>query len=90
MCVWKTGFDIHAVCVEEADVGEVVWVGPVGQAQQQLPLHASQAVDLLLKIYINGADGVVLRYMVMEMEIVKNIRPKKNLVQPIFSGSSVE
>ena len=57
LSVWKAGFHIHAVCVEEADVGEVVRVGPVGEAQQQLPLHTSQAVDLLLKVFINGGGA---------------------------------
>ena len=50
ICRWKTGFHLHAVCIEEADVGEVVRVVPVCQAQQQLPLHASQPVDLLVKV----------------------------------------
>ena len=94
MSVWKTGFDIHAVCVEEADVGEVVRVGPVRQAQQQLPLHASKTVDLLLKVFINdGGSRVVLKYVVIEQisliklfEIVNNISPNTNLIEPVFSG----
>ena len=63
LSVWKTGFHLHAVCIEEADVGEVVRVVPVGQAQQQLPLHASQAVDLLVKVCFFSM--VVLSYMVI-------------------------
>ena len=32
LSVCKTGFYLHAVSVEEANVGEVVWVRPVAQA----------------------------------------------------------
>ena len=64
LSVCKTGFHLHAVSVEEANVGEIVWVGPVAQAQQQLPVHTSQTVDCLVKVVLSMAVGAggFLRY----------------------------
>ena len=44
---WCPVVCLHAVCVEESNVGEVLRVRPVRQAQHQLPLDAAQTVDCL-------------------------------------------